>query len=225
MTAPGESEAVELHFDYISHNAYLAWHALRPIARGAGRRVTPVPVVFGALLKAHGQLGPAEVLPKARWMVRDVARKAFDLGLPLRPPASHPFLSLLPLRVTTLVLRDDADRGPRLIDALFDAAWGQSRPIDDPEVVAEIADAAGLDGSTLVEAAARPESKALLHAATDRAIERGVFGVPTMLADDRLFWGYDDLPSLERFLSGADPIESMDFADWWKVRPSIVRRR
>jgi 2-hydroxychromene-2-carboxylate isomerase len=74
---------VRFLFDYISHNAYLAWVELQPLARRCGRAVEPVPVLFAGLLNAHGQLGPAEVAPKARWMMLNVARKARLLGIPL----------------------------------------------------------------------------------------------------------------------------------------------
>lgn len=79
------------YFDFISHNAYLAWAKLGAIAARHDVEFEPVPVVSGALLEAHGQLGPAEVPPKAAWMIRDVVRKAAQDGTALAPPHSHPF--------------------------------------------------------------------------------------------------------------------------------------
>ena len=86
------------YFDFISHNAYLAWTQLGPLAERHAVAFELVPVVFGALLAAHGQLGPAEVPPKSRWMLRDVVRKARLAGVPLAPPHSHPFNPLPSLR-------------------------------------------------------------------------------------------------------------------------------
>ena len=87
-----DTRALRLYFDFISHNAYLAWTQIHDLAARHGRTVEPVPVLFAALLGAYGQLGPAEVPPKAWWMAKNVLRKATLLGVPLRPPASHPFL-------------------------------------------------------------------------------------------------------------------------------------
>src|SRR5215813_3589890 len=112
---------VRFLFDYISHNAYLAWVRLGPLAERFGRGVEPVPVLFAGLLNAHGQLGPAEVAPKARWMMLNVARKARRLGIPIAPPATHPFPPLLALR-TTWAAPAGRPR-ERLIDTLFRAAW------------------------------------------------------------------------------------------------------
>ena len=70
------SSDIRFFLDYISSNAYLAWHEIHSLAEPYGRRVDPVPVLFAGLLNAHGQLGPAEVPPKALWMNRNIHRKA-----------------------------------------------------------------------------------------------------------------------------------------------------
>ena len=216
--------AVRFYFDYISSNAYLAWTQLHALAERHQRAVEPVPVLFAGLLEAHGQLGPAEVLPKALWMARNNLRKAALLGLPLRPPASHPFNPLLALRVSSLPIAEDARR--RLIDALFSATWARELAVDDPAVVARAADEAGLDGKALVAEAGRPEAKARLRRQTELAIGAGVFGVPTVIADGELFWGYDDFPFLARFLAGSDPIDDEAAKAWRRpIRPSVMRRQ
>jgi 2-hydroxychromene-2-carboxylate isomerase len=215
---------VRFLFDYISSNAYLAWAELPKLAARHGWAVEPVPVLFAGLLEAHGQLGPAEVRPKAYWMFRNNLRKAALLGLPLRPPRFHPFNPLLALRVSSLPL--PADPRAALITALFEAVWARELHVSEPAVVAAVADELGLPGAALVEQAQAPEAKSLLRSRTDEAIAAGVFGVPTFLAGGELFWGYDDLPWLERFLAGRDPLDEAEVARW--VRPvtaSSVRRR
>ena len=233
-----EHGPLRFYFDFISHNAYIAWARIREIARLHERPLEPIPVLFAGFLKAGGQLGPAEIPAKSRWMVRDVARKALDLGIPLAPPASHPFNPLLSLRVATLEANeiyaeareagelDQAEsKRHELIDALFRAAWAESRDLSDAGVVAAVASEIGLDGPALVARSQQPAIKQRLRQATEDAISIDVFGVPTMVVDDQLFWGFDDLPTLERFLSGEDPLRSYDFTQWEKVRPSVQRPR
>lgn len=195
---------IQFYFDYISNNAYVAWHALRQLAPRYERRIEPVPVLFAGLLEAHGQLGPAEIPAKAYWMWRNTLRKAALLGLPMQPPAFHPFNPLLALRVSSLPLEEDVR--DRLINALFDAVWCRSLHVSEPAVVAGIFDELGLRGKELVPAAQTAEIKALLRQQTDAAIACGVFGVPSMRVGDEVFWGYDDLPYLEMHLSGNDPL-------------------
>ncbi|MDX1650173.1 MAG: 2-hydroxychromene-2-carboxylate isomerase [Myxococcota bacterium] len=215
---------IRFYFDPISSNAYLAWCAIPALAARHGAAIEPVPVLFAGLLEAHGQLGPAEVRPKALWMWRNNLRKAADLGVELHPPAFHPFNPLRALRVASLP--DDA--GPRctLAGAVLRAVWVEGLHVSEPEVMARVATAAGFDGPRLVEEAARPEAKARLRAQTDAAIADGVFGVPTMRVGEELFWGFDDLPWLDRHLAGEDPLALRDAPPpGAAIRASAVRRR
>lgn len=216
------SSDIRFFLDYISSNAYLAWHEIHRLAERYGRRVEPIPVLFAGLLNAHGQLGPAEVPPKALWMNRNIHRKAALLGIQLKPPASHPFNPLLALRVSSIAMEESTRR--KLIDGLFHAVWSEGVDVMHPEGVSAIAAAAGLDGDKAVVEAKSQEVKDRLRSQTESAIAAGVFGVPTMIVDDELFWGYDDFPFLERFLAGRDPLDREALKAWIGVRPSATRR-
>lgn len=176
---------IRFYLDYLSSNVYLAWTQLPALAQRFGRAIEPVPVLFAGLLEAHGQVGPAEVLPKAWWMAKNNLRKAALLGVPLHPPAFHPFNPLLALRVTSLPM--DAVSRARLVGGLLRGVWAERRHVSDPNVVAQIASEAGLDGAALVAAAQQPDVKAALRKQTDDAIALGIFGVPTVLVDGELF--------------------------------------
>jgi 2-hydroxychromene-2-carboxylate isomerase len=223
MNPQSPKKQIRFYFDFISHNAYLAWHKLPEIAQRENCEIKLIPVLFAGLLNAHGQLGPAEILPKVRWMAKDVIRKAKLLGIPMNPPASHPFNPLLPLRVSCLPM-PERDR-MKLVDALFKATWAESLDVGSVDVVSRIATGIGLDGPALVAHAKDQENKERLILQTDEAIEAGVFGVPTMIVDGELFWGYDNLPFLELFLKGQDPITDEDMSGWLEVKPSAQRRR
>lgn len=211
-------------FDFISHNAYLAWHRAQRIAATHGLLFEPVPVVFGAMLSAHGQIGPAEVPPKSRWMLRDVLRKAAHLNLPIAPPHSHPFKSLVPLRWACCTL--DAAARLRLIEALWSATWAEGREVSNPQVVAGVAGRVGLDAAALEQETQGEAVKQRLRANTDAALAAGAFGVPTVFVRGQLFWGYDDLSWLEAVLDGRDPLgSSPDLSAWARVQPTVQRRR
>jgi 2-hydroxychromene-2-carboxylate isomerase len=216
--------SLRFYFDYLSTNAYVAWTQLPTLVSRFGIEVEPIPVLFAGLLEAHGQLGPAEVPPKSAWMAKNNLRKAARLGIELNPPRHHPWNPLLSLRISSSPLP-----GPQrqaLIDALFRAAWVEGRHVSEPAVVESIATKIGLDGPGLVEAAQQPEAKARLRAQTEAALAAGVFGVPSMLVEDQLFWGYDDWPFLELYLAGKDPLDPREAQRWFaSVRPSAVRRR
>ena len=216
-------KTVRFYFDYISHNAYVAWYQLKRLALKHEFEIDPAPVLFAGLLNAHGSVGPAEIPAKTRWMIRDVQRKALDLGLPLEPPASHPFRPLLSLRVTGAI--EDRESRCTATQALLDATWAHSVDVSDEAAVRRVLEGARLPGAELVTLATEAKAKTRLRNDTDDAIKLGVFGVPSMITEGRLFWGYDDLINLERYLEGNDPLEGYEIPSWAHVRPTAQRRR
>lgn len=214
---------VRFHFDYVSPNAYLAWTQLPRIAAAHGAVVEPVPVLFAGLLEAYGQLGPAEVPPKIRWMTRNNLRKAALLGVALNPPAYHPFNPLLALRASSLPLAPAARSA--LVGALFEAVWVRGWHLAEASVVARCAREVGLDGDALVAQAASDTTKGELRRQTEDALASGVFGVPAMQIGDELFWGFDDLPFVERCLAGSDPVDCGAWQRWLEASPQPSAQR
>ncbi len=208
------------YFDLLSPYAYIAWHQLHGLAGRYGRSVQPVPTLLAALLAHGGTKGPAEIPAKRVYVFKDALRSARRLGLPLVPPPSHPFNPLWALRAASVV---EGEVQRRLIDALFQAVWGGGGGAESPEAVRDIATAAGLDGAKIVEAAGQAAAKAALRAQTEQAIAAGVFGVPTMIVDGELFWGYDSFGHLEHFLRGEDPLQPGDVERWASL-PASARR-
>lgn len=219
---------ITFYFDFISPYAFIAWTQVHAIAARNGAGVEAIPVLFAGLLNAHGTKGPAEVPAKRDYTFRDAYRKAHRLGLPaLVPPPSHPFNPLLALRVASLPLPPSASAPQgaatrRLIDALYAATWTLGTGIETPQAVAAAAQTAGFDGEALVRAAQEPEAKERLREATEQAVARGVFGVPTVVVDGELFWGTDGLEHVEACLRGEDPVPK-DLS--WAERPASAMRR
>ncbi|MGZ3453221.1 MAG: DsbA family protein [Polyangiales bacterium] len=221
---------VQIHFDFISPYAYLAWTQIHAVAARHGATVEPIPVLFAGLLQHHGTKGPAEIPAKRAYLFKDIVRIAHSFGVPIAAPASHPFNPLLPLRAASLDLEPDLRK--RLIDALYAATWAETRRVDTQEVVFEVARSVGLAGEELVARATSEEAKNKLRSNTERAIERGVFGVPTMMAgpvgaETEMFWGTDSLAHLETFLRGEDPVAGLSGekrAAFFDI-PSTARRR
>lgn len=215
---------IRFHFDFISPYAYLAWTQIHALAERHQARVEPVPVLFAALLDAHGTLGPAEVPAKRNYLVHDVHRIARRFGVrPPLPPPAHPFNPLLALRASSLSLAASDRR--RLIDALFAAVWQGGGGVEGDENVASIARGAGLDGEAVIAGAKNAETKEKLRTQTEAAIRAGIFGVPSMIVEDQLFWGVDSLPHLEAYLEGAPPIGPTELARWAAMPATAQRKR
>jgi 2-hydroxychromene-2-carboxylate isomerase len=170
------------YFDIISPFAHVALARLTEIERM--RPVVLKPIVLGAVLKAWGQLGPAEIAPKRIHTYRLVTHLAASAGTPFRFPQAHPFNPLAMLRLLTAL-----DGRPAAVRAAFDLVWGQGRDANDPEVLAEVARRAG--DPDAVSRIGEQQVKDALRRATEEAIAAGVFGVPSLVIDGEIFWGVD----------------------------------
>ena len=182
------------YFDVISPFAHVALARLGEIQRH--RPVVLKPIVFGAVLKHWGQLGPAEIAPKRVHTYRLVTHAALSLGLPFRFPPAHPFNPLAMLRLLTAL-----DGSEAAMREAFAQIWGQGRDANDPEVLAAVATAGG-DAGALARIGDQPVKDALRQA-TDEAVAAGVFGVPSLLIDGEIFWGVDAMAMAQDYL--ADP--------------------
>jgi 2-hydroxychromene-2-carboxylate isomerase len=212
------SKSIDFYFDFISHNAYLMWHELPSIADKYGYELRPIPALFAGFLKTYGQLGPAEVAPKLAWMNRNVLRKAIDLNIPFAAPVQHPFRPLFLLR---LVAQDMtiAERCA-LTGLLFRGVWADKLDPNQPQAVCRYLEQAGFAVGERIDRTADASVKEKLKLNTDKCIARGGFGVPTVLVGDELFWGFDDLPYLERHLAGDDSLKRVDLDTYlseWKT--------
>jgi 2-hydroxychromene-2-carboxylate isomerase len=168
------------YFDFISPFSYLHWQKVKALA--ATREVTPVPVVFGAILDALGQKGPAEIPGKREFTYRHVLWQARSEGVALRFPPAHPFNPIAALRACIA-----AGSTSQAVDALFDWIWREGNAGDSAAAIAAVLARLGIDATALSADA----TKATLRRNTDDAIAHGVFGVPTLEVDGAMFWGND----------------------------------
>lgn len=186
------------YLDFISPYAYLAFEKLPQALMGHSVSVTYKPILFAALLKHHGQLGPAEMPGKRDWTYRQVLWQAHTQGVALQMPSRHPFN---PLALLRLALACSSQGAPNryVCETVFKHVWQGGAPADDPERLQQLTQLLAPQRTV-----ASDEVKAQLKANTEAALTLGVFGVPTLQVDDKLFWGFDALPMLTAYLNN-DP--------------------
>jgi len=189
------------YFDFISPFAYLQWMRVR--RDHPALTLSPRPVLFAGLLKHWGQLGPAELPTKRRHTYRLAMWQAQELQIPLQLPPAHPFNPLPALRLA--LAADDLERA---VDLLFRQLWEHGRAIDSAEALVEVAHELGIDDVPAV--LAREDVKRRLADNGAEAIARGVFGVPTLVIADQLFWGNDATTLALRFLEDPALFEAPD---------------
>ncbi len=210
---------INFYFDPISPFAWLAFAQLPEALAGLGYTVTYRPLLFGAVLSHHGQLGPAEIAPKRDWTYRQVLWLAKKHAVELQMPARHPFNPLGLLRLAVACGRDGLPNR-YVTEKLFLHVWQGGQDAADPQRLQELTDRLAPARDPNGDAV-----KAQLKTLTDEAIALGVFGVPTMEVDGRLFWGLDALPMLRDYLDGDAWFVGPAWDSVAKVVPGVTRTR
>ena len=198
------SKSIHFYFDYISPYAYFAWRRLPSLAKKYNRQIEAHPIVFGKLLDKWGQLGPAEIPPKKNWLNRYCLRYSAINGFEYNPPKKHPFNPLAALRMS---LKEVSGINQfQVIDAIFEGGWSQGADLGDLPTLIALLEKQSIDGVNFSQQISKRCVKDSLINETKVAIDMGVFGVPSIIIDDNLFWGNDQMEHIELLLAGKDPL-------------------
>lgn len=192
---------VDWYFDFISPFVWLQAEELQQLP--ADVQIRCKPVLFAGLLQHWGQLGPAEIAGKRTFTYEFVVWKAHTLGLTARLPPAHPFNPLPLLRLSALL-----GAPLPIVLRLSRFVWSEGRSADDRADWEALTRELGVDDADA--AMNDPGAKQIVRDNGSEAIARGVFGVPTAVVDDRLFWGADATPMLLDYLRGAPVFESAE---------------
>jgi 2-hydroxychromene-2-carboxylate isomerase len=190
---------VRFYYDIVCPYAYLASTRIAALAERTKTTLEWCPVLLGGLYKNHGTADvPAQTWAsnKQKIGVVDLTREAQACGADFQPNPRHPQRSVTAMRLVTA-----ATGGVRvaMTHALYRAYWVDNQDINDLDVLGAIAAAHGMS-----LADAEPQSiKDQLRSNTLDASDRGVFGVPTLEVDGKLWWGQDRLHLVEKALGGS----------------------
>ena len=197
---------VDCWFDPVSPYAYLGFEQLPQCLEGLSVEVRYRPVLFAAMLKRWAHKGPAEVEPKRAWTYRHVHWLAHRNGIELQTPAVHPFNPLPLLRLAWACAPAGFTPSRRVCERILHHVWHGGADASDAQRLAELTAALAP-----AQDPASDDVKHALRSATDEAIARGVFGVPTFAAGGRLFWGFDSLEMLAAQLRGDAWLDAFDW--------------
>ncbi len=212
-------KAIDFWFDPISPYAYLAFERLPEAFAGLSYSVAYRPIVFAALLKAFDHKGPAEIEPKRAWTFRQVHWLAHHHGIEMDTPARHPFNPIALSRLAWACAPEGSTPSRYVCATILDHVWHGGADAEDPQ---RLADLAGRLAPRLDPASA--EVKQRLRDETDAALARGLFGVPAIGVDDKLFWGFDALDMAAACVRGEPWFDAPHWQREGAQRPGLKRR-
>jgi 2-hydroxychromene-2-carboxylate isomerase len=195
------SHEVQFFFDFVSPYTYLAQTQLEALRERTRARFRLWPMHLLNLMKRVGNV-PTTVIcaNKTKYAGQDIGRWVARYRVPFRFNP-HVFAGDQSLSLRGALVAQQRGQERAYNRAIFGAFWGEGLDVNDRSRLAGRLDAAGLDGKALLEAADGPEYAELLDRNTELAAERGVFGSPTFLVGEDVFFGNDRLEFLEERLA------------------------
>ncbi|MBP6580034.1 MAG: 2-hydroxychromene-2-carboxylate isomerase [Sphingomonadales bacterium] len=198
------TKTFEFLFDFGGPNSYLAHKVLPEFCAGHGAEAIYVPVLLGGLFKITNNQAPliryAETPAKRNYEMLEFDRFVKAHKIPFTMNAHFPINSLHLMR-GAVAARHLGCFMP-YVEAVMAAMWEKGANMGDADIVRATLDEAGLDSAAILLKADDAEVKAELVANTEKAAERGAFGVPTFFVGDEIFWGKERLSQVADALVG-----------------------
>jgi len=197
---------LDFYFDCSSPWTYLAFHAIQPLAKESAAEIVWKPILVGGVFNAVNQTvyenRARPNLLKQAYSQKDMQDWARLYGLVIRfPPTVFPVNSVKCMRGAFVAL-DEGKLVP-YATAAFEAYWGEDRDLSKEDVLADIAERAGIERQRFFAGIETGACKAHLRANTDELIARGGFGSPTIFVGNDMFFGNDRMPLVKAALEAA----------------------
>ena len=208
---------VDWYFDFISPFAYLQFSQFKQFAGELD--ITIHPILFGALLKHWGQLGPAEIVPKRVFTYRFFKWKADRMEVEYIMPPSHPF-NPLPALLSCIAGNSTFEVTQEIFNIIYKQGWqpDQKEGIVKLEAIASkhTSHHSNLDEKSL---------KKILRSNTSKAIKNGVFGVPTFVVEGQVFWGGDASDMMLDFIKNPGLFSSKEMKRISSMPMGLIRNK
>jgi 2-hydroxychromene-2-carboxylate isomerase len=194
------AKTIEFYWDLGSTNSYFALHLIKPVAERHGARIVPHPFNLGYVFRKHNYVLMDEPKAKIANRIVDLHRWARRHKLPFRMPTKFPIKTSPALRGALAMRRFGQEWA--FLEAIFAAYWEH-----DDASVAELAglrpmaEALGVDPDRFLALCDSAEIRQELIAETDGGLARGVFGAPSFVVGQEIFWGKDRMDFIDAELA------------------------
>ncbi|QBF31918.1 2-hydroxychromene-2-carboxylate isomerase [Thalassococcus sp. S3] len=195
-------QEIEFLYDFGSPNAYFVHKVLPGMAAKHGATLRYEPILLGGVFKATNNQPPmmafGNVAGKVAYMRKEIERFIARYQVPFKMNPNFPVMTVALMRGAIYARGKDWEN--KYIDTVFDAMWRAEEKMDDPEVMHRVLANAGLPADKIAEAIQTQDIKGALIETTSKAVDRGVFGAPTMFVGEEMFFGKDALDDLDWWL-------------------------
>jgi 2-hydroxychromene-2-carboxylate isomerase len=182
-------KSFDFYFDFISPYSFLAHKEIIKIEKKNSVKIKYKPILLGGLHNLHGIKAPAFIPAKAKHMIRDCKLIAEKNKIKFKFNSYFPIRSLNLMR-GVLVAEEDNYKS-YYIDSMFNAIWQDGLNMNDENVIEKILKNLNVNPKTFLLRSASSSIKDSLRKRTNEAYEKGIFGAPSFVSNNKVFWGQD----------------------------------
>ena len=181
----------DFYFDFISPYAFIAHHKIIKLENNYKFKINYSPILLGGLHNLHEIKAPAFIPSKAKFMIRDCKMVAEKNKIKFKFNSYFPIRSLNLMR-GVLVAEEDGIKD-QYINKIFNAIWSDGLNLNEEEVLTKVLKNIDINPKTFLLRAQSQNIKDQLRVKTNEAFKKGIFGAPTFVVKDKIFWGQDRL--------------------------------
>ena len=184
------TKSIDFYFDFISPYSYLAYKKFETYNQDNKINIIFKPILLGGLHNLGGITPPAFNERKMKNMKNDCELIASKNNIEFKWNTKFPINSLYLMR-GYLSINDKNKK--KFFDICFDAYWKNNIDISDEENVNKILETCKIDKFTYDNDIKQKAIKDELRTLTDAAFQKDIFGAPTFVVNNKIFWGQDRL--------------------------------
>ena len=181
----------DFYFDFISPYSFLAHKEIIKIERKNSIKIKYKPILLGGLHNLHGIKAPAFIPAKAKHMLSDCKLIAEKNKIKFKFNSYFPIKSLNLMRGVFVAEEDNYKS--HYIDSIFNAIWQDGLNMNDENVIQKVLKNLNINPKTFHLRSASSSIKDSLRKKTNEAYEKGIFGAPSFVSNNKIFWGQDRL--------------------------------
>ena len=184
------SKSIDFYFDFISPYSYLAHKQIKILKEKNNINFTYKPVLVGGLHNLQGITAPAFIKPKLKHMISDCSLVAKKNNSDFIWNSRFPVNSLNIMRGYLFINKDVKNL---YLDKMFDAYWKNNLDISNEEVLQNLLKECKIEIATFMNGIGNQKIKDQLKNITLEAHNKEIFGAPTFVVNNKIFWGQDRL--------------------------------
>ena len=184
-------KSFEFYFDFASPYSFLAHKQIGKIEKENSIKMKYMPIFLGGLLNLAGIKANVDIPIKAKYMIKDCKLWAEKYNITFKFNNYFPIKTLNLMRCT--LVAEKKDFAQIFITKIFDAIWKDGINLNDNAIVEKLLQNLDLNPKTFLMEAIEPKIKDELKKRTDDAHQKGIFGAPSFIINNKVFWGQDRL--------------------------------